>query len=202
MFTSRPPCEALRGDHSNPHVHPMCRTPTSGTRFSHRRRLVDGLADFNRRSHRRRGAAVVEFAMLVPVFLTLLLGALEAGCAISTSQNITSAIREGGRLAAMDWSDVIPDGTTANAKVTSDIKNFLEAAGVPEEDVRVSITSAEASDYGQAFDLEDVNNKLRLFRISVEIDYDDVSAFPSSFMGGETIKASLVFRSGSAKLVS
>jgi hypothetical protein len=66
--------------------------------------------------------------------------------------------------------------------------------------VQITITSADGSDAGAAFDLSDPDNNLRLFRISAEIDYDDVSSFPATFMQGQTITAALVFRTGRVTL--
>ena len=52
---------------------------------------------------RRRGAAMVEFAIMLPVFLTFMLGILEIAKALQVSGEITSAVREGGRLASMEF---------------------------------------------------------------------------------------------------
>mgnify|MGYP002626104234 CR=1 FL=1 len=147
------------------------------------------------RNGRRRGAAMVEFAFIMPVFLTLL-GVLEIGKALEASNLLSSAVREGGRLAAMDWQEVVSDGTTPNQKVIDDIKNFLAASKIPADQASVTITSAEGSDEGQTFDLADPANKLRLFRITASIPFSAVSTFPSNFMNGQTITASLVFRTG------
>jgi Flp pilus assembly protein TadG len=147
-------------------------------------------------STRRRGAALVEFAMILPVFLTLMLGIFEMGKAIEVTNLMSSAVREGGRLAAMEWEEVLPANTTANQKVIGDIKNFLAASGIPSSAVTVSITSAEGNDEGQTFDLNAPANKLRLFRITASVPFSAVSTFPANFMNERTIAASLVFRTG------
>lgn len=154
------------------------------------------------RHTRRRGAAVVEFAIIAPVFLILVLGTIEAGQALRISNLMAAAVREGGRLAAMDWEEVVPDGQTANQKVMDDIRNFLVASGLPGDDIELSITSAEGADEGQNFDLADPDNQYRLFRIDASIPYDSVATFPSTFMGGQEITASLVFRSGRVSLIN
>lgn len=102
----------------------------------------------------------------------------------------------------MDWEGVLPEGTTPNQKVIGDIRNFLIASGVPASDAEVTITSAEGPDEGQPFDLADPENNLRLFRISVAIDYDNVSTYPANFMGGQRLRASLVFRAGRVHLMN
>ena len=144
----------------------------------------------------RRGVAAVEFSLIAPVFLALVLGTIEGGTAFETANLMSSAVREGGRLAAMDWEGVVPDGMSANEKVLMDIRNFLTAAGMPGDEMQLSITHAESASAGSAFDLGDPDNRLKLFRISVEVPYEAVSNFPSTFMQGQTVTASLVFRAG------
>ena len=50
---------------------------------------------------RRRGAALVEFALVMPLLLLLLVGIMEFGRAWSQTQVITDAARQGARLAAL-----------------------------------------------------------------------------------------------------
>ncbi|MGE3313585.1 MAG: TadE/TadG family type IV pilus assembly protein [Planctomycetaceae bacterium] len=142
----------------------------------------------------RRGAAMVEFAIIAPVFLTLVIGLLEAGQALRAANVMAAAVREGGRLAAMDWNDFVPEGFTPNDKVISDVRNFLIASGLPGEEAVIQITSAEGEDEGEEFDLTNTSNNYRLFKISIEIEYDEVSTFPSTFMYGQTLTSSLTFR--------
>ena len=148
----------------------------------------------------RKGAAIVEFAMFAPLFVVLTLGAIQANSAISTTMLLNSSIREGGRLATMDWGETVPDGTTPQAKVLEDIQNFLEAGGIPADELELSIVSAEGADAGQAFDLTDPDNEYRLFRISATIPYSETSPFHSAFTNGNDLTASLVFRKGRSSL--
>ena len=56
-----------------------------------------------RRSRRpRRGQALVEFALVVPILLLLLLGILDFGRAVYASHTIGNAAREAARLAIVD----------------------------------------------------------------------------------------------------
>lgn len=150
------------------------------------------------RPHDRRGAALVEFAILFPVFLGLILGTIEIGTGLRASNLMASGVREGGRLASMDTTGVLPQGTTLNQKVTLDIRNFLAASGLPADDITITITEAEGD---APFDLGDPANSLELFRITATIPYDSVSMWPSNFLGGENIRAALVFRAGRIKQV-
>jgi hypothetical protein len=149
-----------------------------------------------RHTDRRRGAALVEFAILSPLFLTLTLGIIEGGEALETSNIMSSAVREGGRLASMDWEGMIPQGMTTNEKVIQDIRNFMSAAGLPADEVTIEITSAEDEDFGSPFDLSATSNRLRLFQITASVPYDSISTFPVNFMEGHTITAKLSLRAG------
>ena len=47
-----------------------------------------------------RGAALVEFALLLPVLVSLVLGAITGGAAYNRQLSLTNAVREGSRFAA------------------------------------------------------------------------------------------------------
>lgn len=144
----------------------------------------------------RRGAAAVEFAVLVPLFLMLVMGTWEMGTALTAGTKMSAAVREGGRLASMDYTDTLNPGETINDKVVTDIKNFLTASGIPGDQVTVSITYADGENVGAEFDLGDNGNYLKLFKITALVDYEDISTFPLEYMAGQQIEAKLVFRLG------
>ncbi len=50
----------------------------------------------------RKGAAAVEFALVLPLFVLIFLGMLELGRGLHVQQVITQAAREGARLGASD----------------------------------------------------------------------------------------------------
>jgi|CZKT01.1.fsa_nt_gi Flp pilus assembly protein TadG len=56
---------------------------------------------------RERGAAAVEFALLLPVLLLLLFGIIDFGRALNAQITLTQAAREGARLAALGEPDVV-----------------------------------------------------------------------------------------------
>jgi Flp pilus assembly protein TadG len=55
---------------------------------------------------RDRGAAAVEFALLLPLLLLLLFGIIDFGRALSAQVTITQAAREGSRLDALNQPNV------------------------------------------------------------------------------------------------
>lgn len=56
---------------------------------------------------RDRGAAVVEFALLLPLLLLLLFGIIDFGRALNAQITITQAAREGARLVALNQPNVV-----------------------------------------------------------------------------------------------
>ena len=63
---------------------------------------------------RDRGAAAVEFALLLPVLLLLVFGIIDFGRALNAQITLTQAAREGSRLAALGEANVV-SGTQAAA---------------------------------------------------------------------------------------
>jgi Flp pilus assembly protein TadG len=62
----------------------------------------------------RKGAAIVEFALVVPLLLVLLWGIVDIGRAFYTLNNLASAVREGARTAA-----VMPTNPTLGTNPTT-----------------------------------------------------------------------------------
>jgi Flp pilus assembly protein TadG len=145
---------------------------------------------------KRKAAVAVEFAVIAPV-LVLLVGAMcELGQATCGATKISSAIREGGRLASMDFKGKLEANQTPNQKVRHDILKFLSITGVRTANVTVTIEHAEGALTGQTFDLASTDNYLKLFRIRVVAPYSSVSTAPLSFMRNRNITVSNVFRRG------
>src|SRR5687767_3509461 len=75
------------------------------------------------RPNRRRAAAAVEFAVVVPVLLLFLLGIIEYGRLLMVAQITTNASREGARYA-------VQADTTA-ADVDTYVRTYLTQSAVP-----------------------------------------------------------------------
>lgn len=151
-------------------------------------------------SSKRQGVAAVEFAVVAPIFVTLILGMAELSRALDVSTNLISAVREGGRLASMHHNGAIPAGMTTEEKVIHDIRNVLKANGIDGAKTTLTITHAEGNNAGQDFDLDSEDNYLQNFRISASIAYSDVSMFPLRVMKNQTLSTSIVFRLGKSDL--
>jgi Flp pilus assembly protein TadG len=62
-----------------------------------------------RSNHRRRGRgqALVEFALVIPIFLILLMAVFDLGRAVFAYNSITNAVREGARLAIVNQNTAL-----------------------------------------------------------------------------------------------
>jgi hypothetical protein len=104
---------------------------------------------------RERGAAAVEFALVVPVLVLLLLGIIELGYIFNQQLTVSNAAREGARVLAItrDESDAetAAMGVAATLVGTPDV-DIAEtcAPGVPDGDAVVEITYPVASLTGLA----------------------------------------------------
>lgn len=56
---------------------------------------------------RDRGAAAVEFAIMLPLLLLIIFGIIDFGRALNTQITITQAAREGARLTALNQPNVV-----------------------------------------------------------------------------------------------
>ncbi len=150
---------------------------------------------------RRRGAATVEFALMAPLFVALTMGTIQTGLAITAAQTLTTALREGGRIASMDYTRRLLPGQTINQKVTQDIKNFLQAEGINSSKVTITITAADGANAGSTFDLSNSANQLKLFKIKAVIPYSAITSITFYPHTAQTISASIVYRKGKNTLI-
>lgn len=74
-----------------------------------------------RGSRRRKGASIVEFAILLPPLLLLLLGVWEVGRIVETAQVLSNAAREGARQAST--------GVKSQTQVETAVRKYIELAG-------------------------------------------------------------------------
>jgi len=90
---------------------------------------ADGKTSMRRRHKTIRGQSLVEFALVLPVFLLLLVGIAEFGRAWMTRNILTGASREAVRIAAVQ-------GNTTSA--LSRANSILSSAGISGASVNIS----------------------------------------------------------------
>jgi hypothetical protein len=81
------------------------------------------MTSLKRRVRSERGAELIEFALVFPVLLLVVLGIVDFGFLFQRMEVITNAAREGARIA------VLPAYT--NADVQTRVCNYLASGGVP-----------------------------------------------------------------------
>jgi hypothetical protein len=106
---------------------------------------------------RARGAAVVEFAVVLPLLLTILFGIIEYGWVFMVRQTLQTAAREGCRLAVLQTT------TTPYTNVLDRVAQVMEPTGL----TTYTVTMTHAT----------TGNPIET--VEVEVPYDDVS-----LMGG------------------
>ncbi len=126
---------------------------------------------------KRSGAAVVEFAIVAPLFFLLIFGMIEYGRMVMVQQVITNASREGARRAVLD-------GATTS-EVVAAVESFLDSAAVDSDgaDVIVSPDPPEDAGFGGAVS------------VTVQIPFSEVSWLPSPmYLGSTTLEAKTSMR--------
>lgn len=98
----------------------------------------------SRKTARDRGAAAVEFALVLPVLLFLLFAIIDGGRALNAQITLTSAAREGARLAALGKPDSTVISSTQSAAtglagVTVQVTDCAPGAG-PTTSATVSVS--------------------------------------------------------------
>ena len=93
---------------------------------------------FNLKSE--RGAALVEFALVVPFLMLIMCATIDFGLAVYTLNNLTAAVREGGRFA----SSRIPAPGANDIDVQNRVYNYISQMnnnGMTQVQVRATITN-------------------------------------------------------------
>jgi Flp pilus assembly protein TadG len=128
----------------------------------------------------RRGAALVEVALVLPIFIMVTLGIIEFGRAMMVSQLVTNAAREGAR-------EAIIEGKT-NTQVRTGITNFLsQSVGIGANEVEITITVTP--DVGNPDAGNEVGNASvgDLVQVRVEVPFDQVSFTKAKYLGGKNL---------------
>jgi len=122
----------------------------------------------------RRGVATVEFAIVLPVFLLIIVGIIEIGRAIAVVQMLTNASREGARVASFDT-------TSQTSTVTAAVNTCLSNDGISGATTTVSPNPPSGASNGQQVS------------VTVNIAFAKVSWLPSPFfLGGQSLQATTV----------
>lgn len=128
----------------------------------------------------RRGTAVVELALVLPVFLLLVFGMIEFGRAVMVQHTLVNASREGARQAVIDGSTV--------AQVVNRVDTCLKAAAIPGATIQYAVNGITVADPSVAEFGEAVT-------VRISVPYDNVNWIPvPDYLGGTLLSASTVMR--------
>ena len=89
--------------------------------------FMERLSSTHQEKHGRRGVAVMEAALVLPIVLIFLLGILEYGRYVMMQQGLTNAAREGARYALAHTEQVTLQGVTYG-NATSDVQTIVNNA--------------------------------------------------------------------------
>ncbi len=78
---------------------------------------------------RAHGASLVEFALIAPFLILLLLGSLDASSLLFQNLDVRHAAREGGRLAAISQGDLSTIGARVCGSMDDDSATTVSLAG-------------------------------------------------------------------------
>jgi Flp pilus assembly protein TadG len=138
----------------------------------------------------RRGAAVVEFAVVAPIFFILVFGMIEYGRILMVEQVLTNASREGARVGVLDP----PAGQNSLPLVTTAVSNYLTAANI----TGATTTAYISADSGATWTQADPSTAAygQMVKVKVSVPFTKISWLPHSFFGNDskTLQASTVMR--------
>jgi Flp pilus assembly protein TadG len=122
----------------------------------------------NGRHKRRRGAAVVEMAVIAPVFFIIVIALVEFGRMLMVHQVVTNASREGARLAVLE--------SATPQQVQDLVDSYMSNASVSGSTMTMNPSSLDNLALGQPI------------TVTVSIPYASVTWFPSSWFGLDSVQ--------------
>ena len=125
------------------------------------------------RTYRRRGTALVELAIVLPLLILFLLGTIEVGRVLDVQQILAQAASTGGHQASL--------GTQTNAQVQQAVLNYLKSAGIPTTNAIISVANLTRPgvDASQAVQLDN-------FEVTVALPAGDISWTGTSLLVGRS----------------
>ncbi|MEZ6065468.1 MAG: TadE/TadG family type IV pilus assembly protein [Planctomycetaceae bacterium] len=135
----------------------------------------------------RRAAAVVEVAIVLPIFFLIVMGIVEFGRAMMVGQLLTNGARLGARRA-------IVEGAT-NSQVESEVTDFLtQTLNVAASDLTITIEITPApGNPDPANNLSAAGTK-DLVRLNVTVPFDKVAYAAGNFLTGTNLQGQCAMR--------
>jgi Flp pilus assembly protein TadG len=135
------------------------------------------LGPSGRRSTRKRGQAMVEFALVLPIFMLILSGILDFGFALYSRMTVINAAREGARAAAM-----VTDTSTIPTVVSAAATSAAGQAGLTPSSVTENCIVGGGHTYHTCTWIADQTNSAQAGdSVSVTVHYTYHTFFPLLF---------------------
>ncbi len=130
---------------------------------------------------RRRGASLVEFAFVAPVFFLVALGIFEFARVLMVIDMLTEAARQGCRQGVIEG--------TSSAAIQQAATNYLTSVGINGESAGVSVN-------GQPVNQVDVQNYPAYTDINVivTVPVNSITWVPAGFLSGMTLHGQFTMR--------
>lgn len=126
---------------------------------------------------RRRGAAIVEFAIIAPILFVLVMGSIEFGRAAMAKDLLANAARAGARTGALP--------NKSNADIKTQATTSLSDSGISGGTIAVAVNGG-ATDASAALQGD-------IIQVTVSVPYKSVSWLPSPWFLGNTTLSETVF---------
>jgi Flp pilus assembly protein TadG len=143
-----------------------------------------------RLGRRRRGAAVVELAITMPLLSLLVIGVTEFSQYVNAAQIVTNASRRGARLAARD-------DTVTTSEVQADVTAFLTGAfpGLSGSSSAIRVQVVDGSGTTITGDGLNTISSGSPVRVNVSLDFDSIRWLSHfSTLDSQTLQTSTVAR--------
>ena len=143
-------------------------------------RMIVKKSTSNAQAPSRSGAALVEMALVLPVFLMVIFGIIEFGRGMMVGQMVTNAAREGARLGVISGN--------SNADVETKVKDFiLDATGIANVDVAVTITITPDPSNVDPVNVLANSNTGDFIKVKVAVSAEKATLLQPDFLTGKSI---------------
>lgn len=136
---------------------------------------------FSKRSRcrERRGATIVEMAVVTPVFAVFLAAIMEFGHAFLVVGTLNAAAKQAARFGAVDGISTADTVTHANGILAAAMDTAQTTVLVKDASVFDQPTLPETIDYNDLPNIElQTAERRQLYVVRIEVDYNDVAIVP------------------------
>lgn len=132
-----------------------------------------------RRDENRRGATIVEMAVVVPVFAIFLAAIMEFGHAFLVVGTLNAAAKQAARHGAVEGISTADVIAKANGILGAALDTTSATVLVKDASIFDAETLPETIEYDELPNIE-VNSadRRQLYVVRIEVDYDDVAIMP------------------------